>query len=145
MESFLLKLAKVVDGIANTSLAQQIESRVGVMQISSQYFQNTKLLWMQGSRIPANHREKLSAFHILTQYHQSPEVKEVVNDMPILLKKQQFLNFLNKKFVTLEGGKEVELIKLEWDEIHNLGEISYKYKSDFDKNINENVLNDGTN
>jgi len=78
----------VVDLVAsafggNTSFASQIDNRVGVLQISNQFFSKTKLLYVTGNggRQPQTYLNFISAASIYNNYHKINEIN--INDYKI--------------------------------------------------------------
>jgi len=142
-EKVLKQLAKAVDIFTGGSLEAQIDSRVALLQLSNQYFSNTKLLWMTGSRIASNHREMLSAKYILEEYHKDFELKAVIENMPIRMTKEQFLLYSQQFYVILNTGQEAEIRSLKWNEQDNLADITLWIDTEFNTNINFTLINDG--
>jgi hypothetical protein len=121
VEKFLKNvLAPAVDLFTNGGFSAQINNRVGVMVISSQYFTVNKLLWKVGENIHPNHRNIMNAKRILEVYHGTETVternKEKIDNMPIRMTEDIFLNLANQNVVTLSSGEQAELVRLEWSE-----------------------------
>ena len=142
-EKVLKGLAKAVDVFTGGSLESQVNNRVGLLQLSQQYFSNTKLLWMSGNRIAPNHRDILAARRILEEYHRSFELKAVLENMPIRMTKEEFLLYSEQYFVFLNTGQEAEIRRLSWNEQDSLAEVTLWIDTDFNTNVNFTLLEDG--
>jgi hypothetical protein len=121
VEKFLKNtLAPAVDLFTNGGFSAQINNRVGVMVISSQYFTVNKLLWKVGENIHPQHRDILNAKRILEVYHGSETVaarnKEKIENMPIRMTESNFLLLSSQNVVNLSNGEQAELVRLEWSE-----------------------------
>ena len=142
-EKVLKTLAQAVDLFTGGSLSTKIDNRVGLLQISQQYFSNTKLLWMTNNRIASDHKEKLGAINILNEYHRPFELKAVLENMPIRMTKKDFLLYSEQYFVILNTGQEAEIRRLSWNEQDNLAEVTLWIDTEFNTNIQFNTLEDG--
>lgn len=142
-EKVLKGLAKAVDLFTGGSLESQVNNRVGLLQLSQQYFSNTKLLWMSGNRIAPNHRDILAARRILNVYHRPFELKAVLENMPIRMTKEEFLLYSEQYFVFLNTGQEAEIRRLSWNEQDSLAEVTLWIDTDFNTNVNFTLLEDG--
>ena len=142
-EKVLKGLAKAVDVFTGGSLESQVNNRVGLLQLSQQYFSNTKLLWMSGNRIAPNHRDILAARRILEEYHRPFELKAVLENMPIRMTKEEFLLYSEQYFVILNTGQEAEIRRLSWNEHDNLAEITLWIDTEFNTNVNFTLLENG--
>ena len=142
-EKVLKTLAQAVDLFTGGSLSTKIDNRVGLLQISQQYFNNTKLLWMTNNRIASDHKEKLGAINILNEYHRPFKLKAVLENMPIRMTKEEFLLYSEQYFVILNTGQEAEIRRLSWNEQDNLAEVTLWIDTEFNTNIQFNTLENG--
>ena len=142
-EKVLKGLAKAVDIFTGGSLESQVNNRVGLLQLSQQYFSNTKLLWMSGNRIAPNHREILAARRILEEYHRPFELKAVLENMPIRMTKEDFLLYSEQYFVILNTGQEAEIRRLSWNEQDSLAEVTLWIDTEFNTNLNFTLIENG--
>jgi len=116
VEKFLLQVAKVIDLFTSGNASQLIKNRLGCLQISEQYFSETKLLWMQGSRISKDNTKKLNARYILDEYHEKTDFAETIESLPVPMTLEEFIFYSNQFFVTLENGEVARIISMNWDE-----------------------------
>jgi hypothetical protein len=145
VEKFLLNvLAPAVDLFTGGNFSATIENRVGVLVVSSQYFSNNKLLWKTGDKIAENHRDQLNAKRILQEWHGSESVanrnKEVIEDMPVRMTEDIFLQLSNQNNVTLSNGEVGEIVTLEWSESRASATATLLVESEFNTNTSETVI-----
>lgn len=129
LESAVRDFAQAIDNFINTSLTSQIDKRKGVMQLSSQYFSKTKLLYTQGSKLHPNQNEFIGTDAII-QNHLVDSLennqKDVYQNMPIAATESEFFQFLDNNFVNLESGKTVEITNASWSEHEHVALLEYK-------------------
>lgn len=121
-ENQLLALAVLADGLVNalggnSSLTSQVLNRIGVLQISSQFFTTTKLLWTIGGKQPSNYLNIIGAKVIYEQYHAVNQVKEnfkKIESSRVRFAPNQFFQLLNNNKFQDENGDEHELVTFEW-------------------------------
>jgi len=141
LENLVLGLFKVIDGVinffgGNSSLAAGIENRIGVLQITSQYFSTTKLLYCIGDsgKQPVNYINFLGANSIYQNYHKINEI--TINDYKIRenlrtrISEQNFLSLLNNNYAEI-NGKICEILKIEYIDEKSFAQISYKEPFDY--------------
>jgi hypothetical protein len=121
VERFLKNvLAPAVDLFTGGSFSAQINNRIGVLVLSSQYYTVNKLLWKSGNKIAVNHRDVLNAKRIINQWHQEDSVinrnKLVIENLPIRMTETQFLLLSSQNVVTLSNGEQAEMVSVEWSE-----------------------------
>ena len=142
-EKALKALAKAVDLFTGGSLQSQVQNRVALLQLSNQYFGNTKLLWMSGKRLAVNHREMLAASRILNEYHRDFELKAVLENVPVRMTKEEFLLYSQQYFVILNTGQEAEIRTISYNEQENLATLTLWIDTEFNTNINYTLINNG--
>jgi len=148
VEKFLkATLAPAVDLFTNGGFSSRINNRIGVMVISSQYFTVNKLLWKQGNKIASNHRQRLSAVNILTQWHGSESVfnrnKEVIENLPIRMTENYFLLLSSQNVVNLSNGEQAEIVSIEWSETEHEASATILVNSEYNVNVTETVIYNG--
>jgi hypothetical protein len=145
VEKFLKTvLAPAVDVFTNGGFTQMIDARIGVMVISSQYFTVNKLLWKQEQKLASNHREKLSARYILENYHNTETVTarnlQIIENMPIRMTENLFLQFSNQNIVTLQNGSTAEIRYIEWSEHDHEASATLLVANEYNINIQETTI-----
>jgi len=135
--SFLFIVDLVIAAFGGfSSLASQVENRIGVLQISSQYFSTTKLLYVTGNggKQPKTYLDFLSASSIYNNYHKINEI--TINDYKIRenlrtrISEQNFLSLLNNNYAEI-NGKVCEILKIEYIDDKSFSQISYKEPFDY--------------
>jgi hypothetical protein len=127
-------VAKLVQTLTGQTLSSNITQRANCLQISELYFSTTKLLWMNGTRLSPANDTILNARYILDTYFEVDDFAEVINDLPVPLSFEEFLDLENKEFVTLTSGEVGRVISLTWDEDSQIGRFKLEM-------INSNKLN----
>lgn len=147
IEKSVKVLTKAVDLFTGGAISNAINNRVGVMIVSQQYFSNTKIAWSQGTKISPQDKEILNPENIINEYHDNLKVvnntTEIIENMPIRMDELNFLQFINKNFVTLTDGNRAELKRLEWSENDVEGSLTFEIPSDYAININQTIVNNG--
>jgi hypothetical protein len=147
IEKAVKVLASAVDLFTGGAISNTINNRKGVLIVSQQYYSVTKLLWMQGDKISQNDKEVLDPQNIINNYHENLTVenntKEVVENMPIRMDELKFLQFVNKKFVTLESGELASVKRVEWSEEDSEGSVTFEVVSSYNNNLTQSVINNG--
>ena len=145
VEKFLKDvLAPAVDLFTNGGFSSQIDNRVGVMVVSSQYFTVNKLIWKVGDKIHPNHRNILNAKRILEVYHGSETVtarnKEKIENMAIRMTEENFLSLSSQNVVNLSNGEQAELVRLEWSENEAEAAADLLFETVYNTNIQQTTI-----
>ena len=148
-ENIMKTAAGIVDDItaifgSRTRFASSIQSRVGMLVQSSNETSLPKLLWMEGNKLPKNHREKFSAETLYDKYqNQSSFVlnnfggqKEVYKNEKIPFGLDDFMKVLNNGYFN-EDGIEAGILKFEWIVNDDFAVMDYFLKKPYTKNLTE--------
>lgn len=112
LEKLVKSVFKVIDKVSstfggNSSLVAKIENRIGVLVISQQYFNTTKLLYTVGGKQPENYLSYIRASEIWKRYYTIDQIEnngwKIRNDVPIVINDQDFVNLLNNNWVDIDG------------------------------------------
>ena len=141
--NWLEKLAKgffeVIDEVVNAfggngNLAAQITDRVGVLQISQQFFVKTKFLYTVGGKQPSNYAAIIQAGAIYNKYHKINEITlndyKIISDAPVRITSEDFVNLLNNNFAEIDGVI-CEILTLQYLDEQSKAIISYKKPFDY--------------
>lgn len=131
--NWIEKLAKgffqILDTFANTSLAAQIDNRVGVLIVTSQFYSTSKLLWTVNGKQPSNYSDYISpavlwgSYHYLNQIQQNGyKIKESVK---ILMNEDIFVNLLDNNFCEIDGVV-CEIVSMEYQDRDSFAIITYR-------------------
>ena len=151
IEKFAKGVFKVIDEVTGvfgggTNLESQITNRIGVLQISSQYYSTTKLLYLIGGKQPANYESFLKASVIWNKYHYINQIQlndfKIRNGSRIRLSFQDFVDLLNNNYAEINGNL-CEILRIEWIDEKSFALISYKEPFDYaDNNVLTLTINE---
>lgn len=114
---------------AGTSLASQIGNRVGVTQISQQFYSVTKVLYAINGKQPANYINTLKASEIYNNFHKINEITlnsyKVYSDVPLRMKSTEFVSLINNNFAYINGVL-CEILTIRFTDEQSNAIISYK-------------------
>jgi len=136
--SWIEEIAKaffvLIDGVTGifgrgTNYVAKIKNRIGVTQLSQQYFGVTKVLYATNGKQPANYVEKIKASNIYKNYHNIDEINingyKIYSDVPIRLKSDEFVSLLNNNFAYINGVL-CEILTIRYIDELSRAIISYK-------------------
>tara|TARA_R110000868_G_scaffold138067_3_gene351839 strand:+ start:3047 stop:4762 length:1716 start_codon:yes stop_codon:yes gene_type:complete len=139
LEKFAKEFFEVVDEVieafgGNGNFASQITNRIGVLQISQQFYSKTKIMWTIGGKQPENYQNYIGASAIYNKYHVINEIQnndyKVYQDVPVRMTNDEFSAILNNNFVTFDG-KVCEILTMQYLEDKRLATVSYKEPFDY--------------
>ena len=138
VEEVLIPFAKLADDViaffgGSSNYEASIAGRIGVMQISQQYFTATKLMWVVGKRQPLNVASLIGASWLWNNYHIINKVKENfkrIYNATIPFSTQNFEMLLENNYVTDELGNSLEILTFEFMNEGKIAEIEYSILSD---------------
>jgi len=118
----------------NSNFAAQIQNRIGVLQLTQQFFSTSKVLYTIGGKQPANYTDFISATSIYENYHEINEIAvndyKIFKDVPVRINDEKFVTLLDNNFVEIDGVI-CELLTLAYKDEQSLGIISYKQPFDY--------------
>jgi len=139
LERFVKGFFEVVDTVTGifgggTNFAAIIENRVGVLQISSQFFSQSKLMYLVGGKQPANYADYLSAPKLWANYHYINQIQlndfKVRNAIRTRISEQDFVDLQTNNFADVDGTI-VEILRIEYIDERSQCLISYKEPFDY--------------
>lgn len=152
-ENGLIPLANLFDSIAGVfgglpNLAKKIKTKVGVLEVSGNNHAVPKLLWLQGSRLPSNHRQLLSAKTLWNKYHVEKSFvqnnfkrqRRVIENEVIPFGLSDFVTLLNNSYFKDETGRQGKIIDLEWKLSKDSATISYWLQEPYTNNLKETFV-----
>jgi hypothetical protein len=152
VENIGLGLAIFADAVANifganSNLAAQVKGRIGVLQISQQFYRIPKALWVgSNGRQPANYLDIIGADAIYNARHTGSQVKENfkrVYSATIPFSDENFTALLNNNVVTDQNGQQLEILTFEWINEARQAEITYTISASSEANNIETIKIDG--
>lgn len=126
-----LQLADSIIGLFGVDLnfTSLITDRLGVTQISNQFFGVTKVLYAVNGRQPSNYVDKIKASNIYNLYHKINEINingyKVYNDAPMRLNPQEFISLLDNNFAYINGAL-CEILTVRFTDEQSQAVISYR-------------------
>lgn len=126
-----LQLADSIIGLFGVDLnfTSLITDRLGVTQISSQFFGVTKVLYAVNGRQPDNYVNKIKASNIYNLYHKINEINvngyKVYNDVPMRLNPTEFISLLDNNFAYINGAL-CEILSVRFTDEQSQAVISYR-------------------
>jgi hypothetical protein len=150
VEKTTIPFAKLGDKVINffggsSSLMSKINGRIGVTQISQQYYTVSKMLWATNGKQPANYLTKIGALPIANRYHAKNKVKENfqrIETARIPLSTANFDTITNNNYVLDENGNSLKLLTFEFINESKEADIEYSVSSN-EGNNTKTILIDG--
>ncbi len=133
LERAVKDLFRVIDKVistfgGNSALEAKIQNRIGVLMLSQQYFNTSKLLYTVSGKQPANYLSKISALSIYNQFHSINEIqvngKKEREGVKVAINDNDFLNLLGNNFAIVDN-EAIELTELTYIEDEATITISY--------------------
>ena len=151
-EKFLKVVAGAVDlatGVfgGGTNFAGQVSGKIGMLKVSQNNHAVPKLLWLDGGKIPANHRSLFSAKTLWEKYHieksfianNYEKQRKVFEGVSIPFGFADFLTLIdNSYFVGPQG--EGKITRLEWNMAKDTATIDYWVTHTYTKNLKETYV-----
>lgn len=139
LENLAAEFFEVADNIINTlggngNYSGQIEARIGVLQVSQQFYSRTKFLWTVNGKQPQNYANYVKASAIYNQYHVINQIANndylIFEDVPVRMDSEIFVNLATSNFVEIDGVN-CEILKTQFFEEQRTAIITYKQPYDW--------------
>jgi hypothetical protein len=139
-------IAKVFGGRPN--LARKIKTKVGILEVSDNNHVLPKLLWLEGGRIPLNHRDLFSAKTLWNKYHVEKSFvqngrarqRKYIEGETIPFGLSDFVALLNNSYFRDSNGKVGKVVDLEWRMNRNTATISFWTQESYTNNLKETFI-----
>ena len=138
-EKALLKLASFADSVVgffggSANNASKVKSRVGVMQISQQQYNVSKLMYINNGRQPANYLDIIGIEAIYNKFHTTNQVKENFKKIftsTIKLSDYEFQSIVDGGNYIKDSltDEDLEILTIDWINETREAEINYSVKS----------------
>lgn len=137
IELQLLPLAQAADSLVNflggnSSLVSKVVNRVGVLQISQQFFTVPKVMWTIGGKQPTNYFNIIGMPVIYQKYHVTEQVKENFKELRrgrVRFSPAMYYAILNNNFVNDQFGNSLKIVTFEWINEAREADILYSIAS----------------
>jgi hypothetical protein len=136
--NFIEKTAKVffviIDEVSTlfgsgTNFAGSIDDRIGMLQISQQFFTQTKFLYLIGNKQPANYTSFVSASALWNKFHFINQIQlyqfQVRSDVRTRISESDFVDLLNNNYATINGVR-CEILRIEYIDEKSYATINYR-------------------
>jgi hypothetical protein len=136
--NFIEKTAKVffviIDAVSTlfgsgTNFAGSIDDRIGMLQISQQFFTQTKFLYLIGNKQPANYISFVSASGLWNKFHFINQIQlyqfQVRSDVRTRISESDFVDLLNNNYATINGVR-CEILRIEYIDEKSYATINYR-------------------
>ena len=133
VEEAALPFAELADEVVqffggSGNLVAKIKGRIGVLQISQQYFTITKLMYTVSGKQPSNYLNIIGADPIYKVYHTINQVRENMKrlrDSPIPFSEFDFESIVNNNYVEDQNGDSLEILTFVWTSANEIADIEY--------------------
>jgi hypothetical protein len=138
--------AKAIDLFTSGNLSAKIEARKNALQISSQYFNNTKLLWMQGSKLHPQQTNFIGCQAIANNYWYSRFIennqRRIYENVPVAMTESELFALMQNNYIVADDGQVVEITSIQWSEREHYATVSLRVPQ---QSINEKtvIIDDG--
>jgi hypothetical protein len=159
-EKTLKFLAGVIDGVLNTlsalfpvtqpsNLAGQIQNKIGVLKVETNNHTVPKVLFLDDSgKIPANHRDLLSARYLWNNYinelsfiaNNYRRQRKVFEGVEIPFGWSDFQKLVNNSYFVTQSGEEGKIIDIEWIISQDKAVVSYWVQKKYTDNLIETYI-----
>lgn len=152
LENLLKNAAQVVDGLTGvlrggTNFANKVKSRIGVLKVSSNWNNIPKLIYLNGNKIPNNHREYLSAKSLFENYYgeysfiansfKSQKAIYKLENIPFGL--EDYKKVTNNPYFIFKG-KESKITKFEWIIGSDKANVEFWSRDIYTRNLKETKI-----
>jgi hypothetical protein len=157
LEKVLSFLAGVFDDLAkvlfiNLGLQQKIKSKIGVLKVSHNNHSIPKLLWIEGDRLPSDHRGKFSAVTLWDKYHTEKSFitnnynnykrqRKVYNDVETPFGFEDFVKLVNSSYFKTFDGRNGKVLNIAWNMAHDKAKLDYYIEEVYTTNLEETFIN----
>jgi len=125
---------QIIDGLTGlfgtgTNFVSAITGRLGVTQISQQYYSVTKVLYGSNGKQNENYINKIKASKIYEDYHKINEINingyKIYSEAPLRLKSVEFVSLLDNNYAYINGVL-CEILSIRYIDELSKAVISYK-------------------
>lgn len=151
LEEFVKSVFKLIDKVINTfggnsSLVAKIENRIGVLVISQQYFQTTKMLYTVAGKQPANYLDKIRPSALFNNYHYIDRIEingfKIRDEVPVAVSPSDFVSLLNNNYADIDGVV-MEITNFDYIEDAKTMTISYREPDNYANGEVQTILING--
>ena len=152
IENLLKDVGGFIDDVTGvfgggTNFASLIQSKVGVLKVSTNWHTVPKLLYLNGDRMPINHRDLWNADLLWEKYHKEKSFvrdnwtgqKIVYNDVEIPFGLEDFFQLSTNPYFKYKGI-QAKITNFEWTVAQDTAKISFTIKKAYTFNLQETKI-----
>lgn len=141
--NFIEKTAKVffivIDALTDffgsgTNFAGAVTDRIGMLQISQQFFTQTKFLYLIGGKQPANYVSFVGASGLWNKFHFINQIQlyqfQIRSDVRTRISETDFVNLLNNNYAFINGVR-CEILRIEYIDEKSFAKINYRQPDNY--------------
>ena len=142
-------LATITFGaVGRANLADQIRTRVGVLQVSDNNHAVPKLLYLEGGRLPENHRDLLSAKALYNSYYfersfvsnNRRRQRKLYKGVRVPFGFVDFIKTTDNNYFTTAAGESGRIERIEWLLSEDYAIFDYYIEEPYTNNLNESFI-----
>lgn len=150
VEKALLGVTKSIDAVlglfgASTGISAKIRNRNGLLRQGTRYHSIPQIVLLEGGKIPANYRDRLSARYLYNTYINQKslvannffEQKSVYNERVRAMGFTEFMQAIQNKYFTLFDGRIAEFTAIKWAFDLDKAVVDYRVHEVYTKNLQE--------
>lgn len=130
LEEAARAFAKAIDLFTSGNLSAKIEARKNAMQISSQYFNVTKLLWTEGSRLNPSQTDFIGCPAIANNYWYSRFIennqRRIYENVPVAMTESELFALMQNNYIVADDGQVVEITSVQWSEREHFATVTMR-------------------
>lgn len=136
-EKSALKVAQLCDSVVSSlggssSLSNKVNARIGVLQISQQYFTKTKLLYTVGGRQQPDYLDKIGAPALYNNYHYINQIDlnlQKISSAEIPFAPKQIEALIQNNYIFDQTGTQYRILTFDWVNGSQKANVEYSVKS----------------
>ena len=125
-----------------------VSSKIGLLKVSDNNHTIPKLLYLEGGKIPSNHRDFLSAKAIYNNYYfwksfvsnSEKAQKKLFNGVEVPFGLSDFIKVVENAYIYNSNGKSSKLVDLEWKTGKDKATVSYFERGAYTRNLKETFI-----
>ena len=134
IENLAFAYFSVIDALTGLNTSSLIENRLGVMQISQQFYSTTKILYLQNNRIPSNYLDFIGAKALWNNYHYKSQIQQngfnIYENAPLLLNFEQFEQIINNNYIMV-NNVSCEILSIDFVPYSSKATINYQVPNNY--------------
>jgi hypothetical protein len=153
LEKFLSEVAGFIDkttGVlgGGTNFKSKITSKIGVLKVTNNWHSIPKLLYLDGGRIPLNHRDLWNSEILYNQYHSEKSFvlnnwkgqKKVYKSVRVPFGFEDYKQLTTNSYFLFKG-KQAKIVKFVWTIGKDFAEIDFWVREPYTFNLKETYIN----